>query len=96
MNAPLRLSERQSSTAGSWDVHTLVFAAIGGALGAVVLLLWLHFGWWALAFIACIAASAVAAKLLARVELRRLTRRLEYQRRTPYEAGVGRNLDVEA
>ncbi|UYV13767.1 MAG: hypothetical protein NCW75_05650 [Phycisphaera sp.] len=96
MRTPLRVGERQSSTASSGLSHTLAYAAVGGALGGVALLLWLELGWWVLLFVACVFASASFAKVLARFELKRMTRELEYQRRTPYEAGVGQQLDVEA
>ena len=98
MNEPLRISERQSSTVSSQDIPAPAFALIGGALGAVTLWVWLSFGWWVLAFGAAIAVAVIVAKLIERFELGRI----EYQRPTPWEAGVGRDrhlgrsLDVRA
>jgi Flp pilus assembly protein TadB len=103
MNHAHRTGERQVSNADSKLSHTIAYAALGSILGAIALLLWLQFGWYALAFIGCFLGAALLARLMAKVELKRMIRELEYQRRTPYEAGVGQvgqkvgqNLDVEA
>lgn len=95
MNTPREVGRRYSTVATK-DIPVLAFAALGGILGAIALLLWLSFGLWTLAFVACIFAAAAMAKVLAMIELRRMTREIEYQRRTRWEAGVGQHADVEA
>lgn len=87
---------RQLHTASLEAVPTLAFAAFGGMLGAIVLLLWITLGWWSLVLPASVLGAGMLAKVLARLELKRMTRKLEYQRRTRWEAGVGQHVDVEA
>ncbi len=89
MNSTLRMCGRQSSTARSGFWSALPFAAIGGVLGAVTVLLWLEFGWWALAFAACVIAGAATPSLITRLKAWIYVTRVTAWTRTPWETGVG-------